>query len=94
MANLRMIYNNVADSATASATSTDSTFVPANAQKDTKGIVWRTNTATTTATYTLTWTSGQTISAVVMPFTNLSSTATVNVLLYNRVQIILSGLDG
>lgn len=90
MANLRMIYNNVADSATVSATSVESTFVAANAQKDTKGLVWRTATAVTTATYTLTWASGQNISAVVLPFTNLSSTATVVVKLYTGAYTLFS----
>lgn len=82
MANLRIIYKNVFDSyATASASNTNTNYPLINTLKDTKGLVWR--STTTSSTIDMTWSSAQTLSAVVLPFSNLSATATIRVRMYS-----------
>lgn len=78
--NLRVIYNNLADTATITATTTASGFPTTNMQTDVKGQAWR-STSAISNTITLTWATDQAISAVILPFTNLSTTATVNITL-------------
>ena len=80
MSNLRIIYNNIADSATISASSTASGFSAANLKTTQKTSVHRSTTGT--VTYTLTWTSAQNISAVALPATNLTAAATIRVQLF------------
>lgn len=76
--NLRIIYNNVADSATSVvASSTAGTTTTANLKKDTKALVWR--STSTTATLTVTLPTAQIVGGVILPFSNLSSTATIRV---------------
>lgn len=78
MPNLRVIHNNLADTATIIANTTAGTsYAASNMQNDFKSQFHR--TTGTTATYTLTWTTNQTISAVVLPCTNLTNTATIAV---------------
>lgn len=82
MSKLRVIYQNLADTATISASSTiSSAYGVTNLQTDTKS-TWHRSSATT-VTYTLTWASDQTISAVVLPCTNLTKTATILVRFFN-----------
>lgn len=82
--NLRIIYNNVIDSsATLTSTSYNSGYDISNIKKDTKGVVWRSTPAVTSASVNLTWSSGQSISAIILPYTNLSSTATIRIRLYS-----------
>lgn len=78
--NLRIIYNNLANGATitASPTALGATSI-ANLQSDSKSLVYR--ASGTTATITTTLTAASTVGAVVIPFTNLTSTATINVTL-------------
>jgi hypothetical protein len=78
MPNLRVIYNNVSDRAATlvANTSANATTLPVtNLQNDYKGKVHR--TTGTTAVYTFTWAANQTIGGVILPATNLSSTATI-----------------
>jgi hypothetical protein len=83
--NLRVIFNNVADTATTiTSTSTSSGYPLANTKKDTKGLVWRSVAAVTSVTIDLVWATAQTISAVVLPYTNLSATATMRIRLYSN----------
>ena len=92
--NLRVIYNNVADSATTlSATSIASGYDISNTKKDTKGVVWRSANTITTATISLTWGSPQTLSAVILPYTNLSATATIRIKLYSDAAFATQILD-
>lgn len=58
---------------TATATATPS----ANLQKDAKSLIWR--SAGTSATLTVAFGSAKTVRGVVLPFTNLTATATINV---------------
>lgn len=81
---LRILYSNVADTATITATTTATNFATANMQNDIKGSVWR-STSLLSNTITLNWSSAQSINCVVLPFTNLSKTATINVSAYNAV---------
>lgn len=92
MPNLRVIYNNVADLATgttgsiAANSNANITTLPAtNMLNDYKGRVHR--SAATTVQYTLTWTSPQTLGGVVLPATNLSTTATILVQVYSNTTL-------
>lgn len=89
MPNLRVIHNNLADTATITANTTAGTYAASNMQTDYKSQFHR--TTGTTATYTLTWAADQTVSAVVLPCTNLTSAATISVELQNSVngQIVI-----
>jgi hypothetical protein len=78
--NLRILYDNVIDSSTLTASSTTSGFPVSNLQKELKGLVWR--STSTTATVTATWTTSQSLSCVILPFCNLTSSATIRVKLY------------
>lgn len=81
MPNIRVINSNVADQATVAATSSASAALgPANLQTDDTGAVWR--SSGTTETLTATWAAAQTFGAVVLPYANLSSLATVQVKVY------------
>ena len=81
MPNLRVIYDNVAASATLTASTTSGTLAAANLLTDTKSAVHR--STSTSVTYTMTWSEAQTIGAVALPATNLTSAATVRVRLYS-----------
>jgi hypothetical protein len=80
MANLRIIYNNVADSATISA-STTASGLAANMQNAQKTSVHR-SSSTSTVTYTLTWSTAQNINCVALPATNLVDGDLISVKLY------------
>jgi hypothetical protein len=80
MANLRIIYNNVADSATISA-STTASGLAANMKNDQKTSAHR-SSSTSTVTYTLTWSTAQNINCVALPATNLVNGDLISVKLY------------
>lgn len=82
MANLRVVYNNAADRASLSSSATAGSLAVANLQSDIKSKVCR--STGTSLTLTLTWAVAETINAVIMAFTNLSSTATMNVKAYTN----------
>jgi len=77
MANMRIVADNAAARATLSASSSAGAFASANLQLDDKTSVWR--AIGTAATLTLTWGASERVSAVALPFCNLSSTATIRV---------------
>ena len=81
MPNLRLIYDNVASSATLTASTTAGSLAASNMLTDVKSAVHR--SAGTSVTYTMTWTSAQTVGGVALPATNLTSTATIRVQLYS-----------
>jgi len=83
MANLRILYNNVATSANITASSTAGGLAPSNMLNYTKGLVWR--SSSTTATIYLNWSDPKSISAVILPFNNLTNTSTIKVRLYTGV---------
>lgn len=78
---LRIIYNNLADSATVTASTTASGFIADNMKNTLKTSVHR-STANTVA-YTLTWATAQSVNAVALPATNLQAGATIKVELYS-----------
>ncbi len=77
MSNMRIIYDNAVSRAALSASSTAGALVAENLQVDDKASVWR--AAGKTARLTATWPSAESISAVALPFCNLSPTATMRV---------------
>jgi hypothetical protein len=81
MANLRIIYNNVADLATITASDTASGFAASNMQNAQKTSVHR-STSTQTVTYTLTWATAQSINSIALPATNLVAGDLITVQLY------------
>lgn len=86
--NLRIIYDNLADSATLTASSAASGLPVTNLQREQKGYVWR-STTTAAQIITATWTTDQTLSGVALPFCNLTNSATINVKLYNATNTLL-----
>jgi hypothetical protein len=83
MANLRIVYNNVADTATIAATTQAGGLGPSNLQTDVKSEVYR--ATSTSAMFTLTWTGVKNVACVAFPFSSLSSAATMRVRLYTNV---------
>lgn len=82
--NLRIIYNNIADTAnTLTSSSSVANYEITNTRRDTKGSVWRSANTITTANINLSWNTAQTISAVILPYTNLTATATIRIRLYS-----------
>lgn len=91
--NLRIIYNNLADIANVvstgssynTTTSVDNTSYPiGNIFKDTKGLVWRANWVGSSVTITIGWATPQTISSIIIPFSNLSTATTMSVAFFNN----------
>jgi hypothetical protein len=80
MANLRVIYNNVADNATLTASTTASGFAATNMQNSLKTSVHR--STGNSVTYTLIWGTAQSINCVALPATNLQSSATIQLKVY------------
>lgn len=84
MANFRMIYDNAANRATLAVSSVASAALGApNLTTDIKSQVWRTN-ATTTGVITATWAAAELIGGVMLPFTNLTASATIQVQAYTN----------
>lgn len=81
MANLRIIFSNVADQSTLTASTTAGSLSAGNLLKDNKLQVHR--SVGTSVTYTLTWASSQQIGGVALPATNLTKTATIRVRLFS-----------
>ena len=80
--NLRIIYDNVIDSATLTASSAAAGLPVTNLQTEQKGFVWR--STSTTATITAIWSTAKTLNGVILPFCNLSSTATIIIRVYTN----------
>ena len=81
MANLRVIYNNLADAATIVASTTSAGSVD-NLKNTQKTSIHRSTGAT--ITYTLTWSTAQSVSCVALPATNLQAGDTIKVLVYTE----------
>lgn len=88
MANARIIYANAADLGTPTASSQASaSMAPANLLTDRKSEVWR--STGTTEWFEIAFTADQTIAGVVLPWTNLTATATMRVRLYDVSNAVL-----
>lgn len=81
MPNLRVIYDNVANSSTLTASTTAGTLAASNMLTEAKTSVHR--STGTSVVYTMTWATAQKIGGVALPATNLTSTATIRVQLYS-----------
>lgn len=77
MDNLVIIYENLADNATITASSTSGGSVASNMKNNTKSKVWR--STATTITLLVTFSSNYKVGGVALPFCNLTSTATIRV---------------
>lgn len=83
MANLRVIYNNLADAAIITASTTASGFSVDNLKNTQKTSVHRSTGAA--VTYTLSWGSPQSINCVALPATNLQAGDTVKIVAYTQI---------
>lgn len=84
MSNLRIVYDNALSRyATLVASSTAGSLAVTNLLTDFKTEEWR--STGTTESLTLTWTNSETVSCVILPFTNLTPTATIRVRGYTNV---------
>jgi hypothetical protein len=80
MPNLRVIYDNAADRATLSASSSVGALVAANLKSDLKSVVWRSTSAgIPAATLDLSWPTAEMIAGVALPYCNLSAQAAIRV---------------
>lgn len=79
---MRIIYDNKADSATITASTTTGSLAASNMQNEYKGKHHR--STGTSVSYTLTWAQAQSIGGVGLPATNLSPTSTIRVRLYTN----------
>ena len=82
MPNLRLIYNNVADSAAITATTTATGFSVDNLKNTQKTSVHRSTGSS--ITYTLTWPTAQAINCVALPATNLQAGDTIKLQMYTE----------
>lgn len=91
--NLRIIYQNLADSGTIIASSTTGSTAVANLNKDPKSLIWRSQTSSTSAVkanIVMSFTSSI-IGGVILPFCNLTSAATIRVRGYTGTAPTLGG---
>ncbi|MFY8212316.1 MAG: hypothetical protein ACOVLB_06610 [Candidatus Nanopelagicus sp.] len=83
MSNLRILYNNIADTATITASNTAAGFSTDNLKNTKKTSVHR--STENTVVYTLTWSTAQKLNGVALPATNLESGATIRVQVYSAL---------
>lgn len=76
--NIRFVFDNAADRATITASTTSGSLVAANVQAEERAAVWR-STTNGASTLLLEWTAAENVGAVCMAWTNLTALATVNV---------------
>lgn len=93
--NLRIIYNNLVDlpTSTVSASSSAGSTPVGNLKLDSKSKLWRSSTSTTTTvkTYLVVTVSSSIIGGVVLPFSNLTSSATIRLRGYTGTAPTLGG---
>lgn len=89
MANLRILYNNIADLASSitAATAVSVTMDHTKLLTEVKTEVFRSRGISATITYN--WTTNQSINCVILPCTNLTSSATIRVKLYDSVNTLI-----
>jgi hypothetical protein len=95
-----VVYNNIANTATLVADTSNASFPIANILSDKKGVVWRSTTATS-ASLTMTFATAQVFSCAVLAYNNLTSTATMRVRVFTNTtdnvvaaSTIPSNIDG
>lgn len=89
MSNLRILYNNIFDNASAvvASTTASGSLSVDNLNTEIKSHVHR--STGTSVSFTIDWTTDQAINCVVIPCCNLSGTATIRVRLYNSISSLL-----
>lgn len=83
MPNMRIVYDNIADSATLTANKTAGSTLASNLQDDRKGRIHR--STDTNVSYTLTWSTPQLVSCAALAFTNLSANASMRLWGYTNI---------
>lgn len=78
MSNIRFLYDNAADRATITASTTSGSLAAANLKADERAAVWRSTTNGAT-TLLLEWGAAENVGAVCMAWTNLTALATVQI---------------
>lgn len=91
MPNLRALFDNAADRATLTASTEAPNLPAANLKTNLKGQVWRSTASS--ATLTLTWPIAESLRCVALPFSNLTSTATIRVQGYALPTDTITNLD-
>jgi hypothetical protein len=81
--NLSIVYNNVANNSTISASETAGTLVADNLLTDSKSAVWR--STGTSASLTLEWVAPQLVAMAALAYTSLTSTATMQVQCFTNI---------
>lgn len=91
--NLRIIYNNLVDVATTTVTASSSAQPVSNLLVDYKSKVWRSSTCTTSAVkvHLKVELSSAVIGGIVLPFTNLTSAATIRIYGYTGTAPTIGG---
>lgn len=85
---MRIVYNNALDRSTSlTASTTNGSLVAANMKTESKSEIHR--STGTNVTYTITWSTNEIIGAIILPCTNLSSTATIRVKLYDSTPLLI-----
>lgn len=77
MSSLRIVYDNAADRATLTASSTAGSLAVTNLQSQVKSKVWR--STSTTVTLTATWSIAETVAVIALPFCTISPQGTARV---------------
>lgn len=75
---IRFVFNNAADRATITASSTAGALVAANMQTDERALMWR-STANTSQTLLLEWAAAENVDSICAAWMNLTALATVNI---------------
>ena len=88
MSNLKIIFDNSADLATITASSTSGSLAASNMKSDIKSRVHRSTGLS--VTYTVTWASDVSIGGVALPATNVSGACTLRVRLYNAANTVIA----
>ena len=88
MPNLRILHNNLVPNASSIVSSPiNANFPISNILNPRKGAIYR--STGTTASITITWASAITTNCVILPITNLTSSATVRARMYNVSDVVL-----
>lgn len=88
MPNLRILYKDlVANTSSLTASNTAIGLGAINMKSETKSEIHR--STGTSVSYTLAWSTDQSINTVILPCTNLSGTATIRVRLYDSISTVL-----
>lgn len=92
MSKLKIVSNNLVNTANIAASSTAPAFPLANLKKVAKSKVWR-SASSDLSTLTITFPAKHTVDSIVLPYTNMLPDATMSVRLYSDEVLVYSELD-